>query len=217
MTRKTFILIILSFFLTNCSNERSANNKMSDLKGLKGEKRFPLYNKKYIAQAKKNIMRNNYDEDQFIDDELYENENVELQNIEMYKAMIHEESQQKRENDDNASPSCNECSHSIAKANHKINTHTDYIKPIDLELREEINNIKSMLNEARQELALYKSENQSLKKEKQHQENKLKDKQQIESTITKTSYTKSSVKNKEYTNPTQQNNNSVIIEPVKSI
>ena len=59
MFKKVIIFTILTSFLSACVTgpegylKRSANNKLFDRKGFKGSKRAPLYNKKYIAQAKK--------------------------------------------------------------------------------------------------------------------------------------------------------------------
>lgn len=59
MLKKVLIFTILISFLSACVTgpddymKRSANNKIFDRKGFKGGKRAPLYNKKYIAQAKK--------------------------------------------------------------------------------------------------------------------------------------------------------------------
>ena len=69
MTR--IILVIIALLISGCSEwslKRSASNKLIDTKGFEGSKRRPLYNKKYINRAKRNMADNNYDEDE--DDDL---------------------------------------------------------------------------------------------------------------------------------------------------
>ena len=166
MLKSAIIFTILASFLAGCASgpegymKRSANNKLFDRKGFNGSKRAPIYNKKYISQAKKNIQNGAYDEDEIDEDEFYEGENISRENIEMYKAMIEadyeraekgkkKKSRQKRTSsnrDNNVYPS-------IVDANNRIDlkNHAD-----NLELREEINQIKSMLNDAKKDLASYK-------------------------------------------------------------
>ena len=166
MLKSAIIFTILATFLAGCASgpegymKRSANNKLFDRKGFNGSKRAPIYNKKYISQAKKNIQNGAYDEDEIDEDEFYEGENISRENIEMYKAMIEadyeraekgkkKKSRQKRTSsnrDNNVYPS-------IVDANNRIDlkNHAD-----NLELREEINQIKSMLNDAKKDLASYK-------------------------------------------------------------
>ncbi|MDP4832521.1 MAG: hypothetical protein NWP91_03140 [Rickettsiaceae bacterium] len=166
MLKTAIIFTILASFLAGCATgpegymKRSANNKLFDRKGFNGSKRAPIYNKKYISQAKKNILNGAYDEEEIDEDELYEDENISRENIEMYKAMIEadleraekgkkKKTRQKptnRNRDNNVYPSIVDANNRIDPKNHADN----------LELREEIDQIKSMLNEAKKDLASYK-------------------------------------------------------------
>ena len=103
MLKKAITLTILTSILSACVTgpegylKRSANNKLFDMSGFQGGKRAPLYNKKYISQAKKNILTNNLDEDMDEDrDELYEDQDQSQENIEMYKEMIDADAERKR-------------------------------------------------------------------------------------------------------------------------
>ena len=155
MFKKVLIFTILISFLSGCATgpdgymKRSANNKIFDRKGFKGGKRRPLYNKKYIAQAKKNVINGDYE-----DEEFYETENVSQENIEMYKAMIEEDlARQQGRRHKSRINARNRAYPSIVDANSKIDPS---LHTVNLELREEIDQIKAMLNDARKELASYK-------------------------------------------------------------
>ncbi len=80
---------IISSGCSDWSVKRSANNKLFDSKGFAGGKRRPLYNKKYIDQAKRNIKTNNYEDD--YDDEDDEAVDSAVLNRSMYRDMIAEE------------------------------------------------------------------------------------------------------------------------------
>jgi hypothetical protein len=166
MLKTAIIFTILASFLAGCASgpegymKRSANNKLFDRKGFNGSKRAPIYNKKYISQAKKNILNGAYDEDEIDEDEFYEGENISRENVEMYKAMIEAdyeraEKGRKKKSRQKRAPSSrdNNVYPSIVDANNRIDpkNHAD-----NLELREEINQIKSMLNDAKKDLASYK-------------------------------------------------------------
>jgi len=213
MLKSAIIFTILASFLAGCASgpegymKRSANNKLFDRKGFNGSKRAPIYNKKYISQAKKNIQNGAYDEDEIDEDEFYEGENISRENIEMYKAMIEadyeraekgkkKKSRQKRTSsnrDNNVYPS-------IVDANNRIDlkNHAD-----NLELREEINQIKSMLNDAKKDLASYKCPTEK----------------ELERVNTNAAATpKESLNRKELPDsPMNTMSNSTIIDPVKSI
>jgi len=213
MLKSAIIFTILASFLAGCASgpegymKRSANNKLFDRKGFNGSKRAPIYNKKYISQAKKNIQNGAYDEDEIDEDEFYEGENISRENIEMYKAMIEadyeraekgkkKKSRQKRTSsnrDNNVYPS-------IVDANNRIDlkNHAD-----NLELREEINQIKSMLNDAKKDLASYKCPTAK----------------ELERVNTNAAATpKESLNRKELPDsPMNTMSNSTIIDPVKSI
>jgi len=161
MLKKVIIFTILASCLSACVTgpegylKRSANNKIFDRKGFKGGKRSPLYNKKYIAQAKKNIINDEIDDDDFNNDDLYEAENVSRENIEMYQAMIEEDLARDKntKNKSRRSRFSNKSYPSITKAHSKIDSDA---YNTNLELREELDQIKSMLNDAKRDLASYK-------------------------------------------------------------
>ena len=165
MLKKAITLIIITSMLSACVTgpdgylKRSANNKLFDMHGFEGGKRSPLYNKKYISQAKKNILTNNLDEDMEEDkDDLYEDENPSQENIEMYKAMIAADIERKNKRNKKSSWWGNnkkkaQSYPSVADAKDSIDpkTHAQ-----NLELKEELEQIKAMLNETKKEMASYK-------------------------------------------------------------
>lgn len=165
MLKKAITLTIITSVLSACVTgpegylKRSANNKLFDMHGFQGGKRPPLYNKKYISQAKKNILTNNLDEDMEEEhDDLYEDENPSQENIEMYKAMIAADIERKKKQNKKSSwwrsnkkktqsyPSAVEAKDSIDPKIHAQN----------LELKEELEQIKAMLNETKKEMASFK-------------------------------------------------------------
>lgn len=200
MLNKIFVFFIFTL-LAGCSStpegymKLSANNKIFDRKGFKGGKRLPLYNKKYISQAKKNVVNENYDEDDYEDD-LGETENISRDNIEMYKMMI--------DNDRDNKPRRNSNKRiypSIVNANDKINSHP---KSNDLELREEIEKIKALLDDTKKDLASYRC---PTAEELESVANKNRQNQEV----------KNKIKQDDDTRTKNLNNKSTIIEPVQSI
>ena len=164
MLKKAITLTIVTSILSACVTgpegylKRSANNKLFDTKGFQGGKRAPLYNKKYISQAKKNILTNNLDEDMDEErDDLYEDSNPSQENIEMYKAMIDADIERKRKEKNKSSWWWNrkkkQSYPSITDANDRVDPRTH---AQNLELREELNQIKAMLNDAKREMASHK-------------------------------------------------------------
>ncbi len=156
--------MVLSLLLTSCADsfkeyfKKSANNKYIDTKGFAGGKRRPVYNKKYINIAKKNVREENFDEE---DEEIGEDEQLpaSLQNRQIYVDMLKQDNQRKNRqkidrhrssaktgnNDDNYP--------SLVETNKKLKQQ----KHIDAEeLQKELAQIKSMLNEARKELTKYR-------------------------------------------------------------
>lgn len=164
MLKKAITLTIVTSMLSACVTgpegylKRSANNKLFDTKGFQGGKRAPLYNKKYISQAKKNILTNNLDEDMDEErDDLYEDSNPSQENIEMYRAMIDADIERKRKEKNKSSWWWNrkkkQSYPSVTDANDRIDPRTH---AQNLELREELNQIKAMLNDAKREMASHK-------------------------------------------------------------
>jgi hypothetical protein len=153
MLKKFFTLILLSFLVTSCVSgpdgyfKKSANNKLFDRKGYHGGKRSPLYNKKYIHQAKKNVARDELEEDDFEDDEdLYENYSISRNNQDMYRQMIQQDIERDKKRKGRAYPS-------LTRANARVGNHHD---AENSELREEIEEIRSMLQDAKRDLSSYK-------------------------------------------------------------
>ncbi len=158
MLKKIVIFSTLAMLLSACVTgpegylKRSANNKIIDRKGFKGGKRAPLYNKKYISQAKKNVITGEYEYDDFddFDDDNFEGENTAKDNIEMYKAMIDHDLSQERKNkkDSRWNKNKNNMYPSIRKASQKTDDDMQ-----NMELREELNQIKAMLHDTKKEMA----------------------------------------------------------------
>ncbi len=95
------ILIILALAISGCTEftlKRSANNKLIDFKGFEGHKRRPLYNKKYITRAKRNIIENDVDEDESDgSDEMDEISDPAAANRSMYRDMTIKDIKHKRQ------------------------------------------------------------------------------------------------------------------------
>lgn len=148
MLKKVITLIITTSMLSAC------------VTGPDGYlKRSPLYNKKYISQAKKNILTNNLDEDMEEDkDDLYEDKNPSQENIGMYKAMIAADIE--RKNKRNKKSSWWDNNKKKAQSYPSVADAKDSIDPKihaqNLELKEELEQIKAMLNETKKEMASYK-------------------------------------------------------------
>ena len=159
MLKKIVIFSTLAILLSACVTgpdgylKRSANNKIIDRKVFKGEKRAPLYNKKYISQAKKNVVTGEYEYDDLddFDEDSSEKENTSKDNIEMYKAMIdHDLSQEIKNKKDSRWGKNKNTYPSIRKASQRMDDDDDMH---NMELREELNQIKAMLNDTKREMA----------------------------------------------------------------
>lgn len=152
MLKVLITFFFLSTMLSSCANDpngflkRSANNKLFDTKGFHGGKRAPLYNKKYITQAKKNILKGDYEIDDDYDND--EAENISRENIEMYKALIKkdlEENYKKNKRSKNKKKSF------LSLINSKQNTETEE-HFLNLELKDELEQVKLILEDTRKEL-----------------------------------------------------------------
>ena len=159
MLKKIVIFSTLAMLLSACVTgpggylKRSANNKIIDRKGFKGGKRAPLYNKKYISQAKKNVVTGEYEYDDFddFDEDNSERENTSKDNIEMYKAMLDHDLAQERKNKKNSKWGKNKNTYpSIRKSSQRLDDDDDMH---NIELREELNQIKAMLTDPKREMA----------------------------------------------------------------
>ncbi len=121
--------------------KRSANNRLFDMFGFHGGKRQPVYNPKYIKQAKRNVRRGDIDYDD-LDDYDDEGENISRDNISIYKAMIEDDyAHQDRRYSNRRYPS-------IRKAHSRVNQSHNHDN-----IRKELNQLKSMLHKTNEELA----------------------------------------------------------------
>ncbi|MCP5369445.1 MAG: hypothetical protein H6909_01990 [Rickettsiaceae bacterium] len=127
--------------------KKSANNKYFDTGGFKNNKRAPLYNSKYINQAKRNIQQDHYyDDEEFDDDADYiENEthSARYKNMNAYRDLAKQEAQNSRRHRNNSYPNLYD------SKKHLPSTYDNYK---NLELKEEIDEIKYMLEETKKEL-----------------------------------------------------------------
>lgn len=175
MFNKIIVGIFAFFLLTGCTDgfrnylKKSANNKYIDTKGFKGGKRQPLYNKKYINLAKKNILEENVDdEDDEIEmvDDLYPMPSTTRTYRRIYTEMIKEDmrnQQAKKNNQKTKYPS-------LAAGKKKISEDNQDNSQVQQELAE----IKALLNDAKQDLAKYKCPSPEVDNTKKRVEGKAK-------------------------------------------
>lgn len=171
---KQIITTILGLsLLSGCADgvrgyfKKSANNKMIDNKGFEGGKRKPLYNKKYINTAKQNIIEDNYeddDEDDGSDDNIYnERSNPSRLNRALYRKMIERDaervkSQRLKDYSDKYS--------TLNEASKKVKDEVRDNSEDTANIRKELAQIKSMLNDSKKDLAKYNCASKSLITEK---------------------------------------------------
>jgi len=158
MLSKAIIFILSAFLLSSCVTgpegyfKKSANNKIFDRKGFKNSKRAPLYNKKYIVKAKQNVANNDYEDDEEDYDSLLENENISQANRDMYRRILEQEVESKylrkgrKEKINKAYPV-------LVRNSSRPETESN---DDNLELREELDQIKAMLSETKNEMANYR-------------------------------------------------------------
>lgn len=155
MLFRVSILAIASIVLSSCVSgpqdyfKRSANNKLFDMYGANGGKRAPLYNKKYIEKAKKNIISGDYDDED--EEDTDEVENSARDNIEMYQAMIEEDMNRKYQKNKKRRKTKVYPNLVDASSNVEARSHSD-----NLELKEELRRIKEMLKETQNDMGNYK-------------------------------------------------------------
>ena len=158
MLNKAVIFVLSIFLLSSCATgpegyfKKSANNKLFDTKGAKGGKRAPLYNKKYITKAKQNVANNDYaDEDDEYDD-LLENENISQANKDMYRSILEQELESKyigkkpKEKQNKTYP---------VLVRNSPRADDRYLED-NSALRAELDQIKTILNETKNEMANYR-------------------------------------------------------------
>ncbi len=158
MLKKIIIIVLGLSLLSGCTDgfrgyfKRSANNKIIDSKGFAGGKRPPLYNKKYIATAKRNVMEENfdYDDGDLLSEYDTETINPTLRNRQMYIKMVKQDSEhieRRKLNQEKEYPSLNSANDKVKRQNNG---------KADSDLHKELEQIKSMLRETKKDLEKYK-------------------------------------------------------------
>ncbi|XVN43212.1 MAG: hypothetical protein RCG15_02725 [Candidatus Rickettsia vulgarisii] len=166
MSQKIIIAILGLFLLSGCSDnfrdyfKRSANNRLVDRKGFQGSKRAPLYNKKYIATAKKNVVEENFDDDEEDLRSEFETETVNpiRRNRKMYLKMVQKDAdrirkQQEVESDQGCTL--------LATASNKVNRRNR--DDSNNKLQKELDDIKAMLHNTKKDLERYKCPSEAAK------------------------------------------------------
>ena len=159
----SLIFLCLSFVLSSCNTslsdlKRSSGNKLFDTSGYQSNKRMPLYNKKYINKAKKNIINSEYDEDE----ENLENDemiNPSQKNIAMYKQMVGSKSNKNTRRNFNQKRAAyladmiddEEDSGDLISSRNRLSQRDSSKNKSDLE--QEISEIKIMLQKTKDEIA----------------------------------------------------------------
>lgn len=160
-----FKRIIITFLglslLSGCADgfrghfKRSANNKIIDRKGFAGGKRLPLYNKKYIATAKRNVMEENFDDDEgdLLSEYDTETINPTLRNRQMYLKMVKqdaERNERRKQNQEKEYLALNSANDKLKRQN------SDKNNKANSDLHKELEQIKAMLRETKKDLEKYK-------------------------------------------------------------
>ncbi len=135
--------------------KKSSNNKYFDTKGFHKTKRKPLYNKKYITQAKKNIMLNDYEHEDEVDPE---NIPPSYKNLQMYKSMLkndtkHEESENIRSSNLNYHQEEGKSDVIDIPSSRRRFSEREHDQGNRSTLESEIQEIKSILEQTREEFA----------------------------------------------------------------
>ncbi|WP_425363071.1 hypothetical protein [Candidatus Tisiphia endosymbiont of Hybos culiciformis] len=159
---KRIIIVFLGLsLLSGCTDgfrgyfKKSANNKIIDSKGFAGGKRPPLYNKKYIATAKRNVMEENFDDDEgdLLSEYDTETINPTLRNRQMYIKMVKQDAEhieRRKLNQEKEYPSLNSANDKVKRQNNDKNDKANS------DLHKELEQIKSMLRETKKDLEKYK-------------------------------------------------------------
>lgn len=159
MLKKIIVIILGLFLLSGCSDsfrgyfKKSANNKLVDRKGFEGNKRPPLYNKKYIAAAKRNVVEENFDDEE--EDLLseYDTEKINpiLRNRKMYLKMVKQDADRIRAKQQLSAVGSGTSLLDASKAVKKRNNDTS-----NVQLKKEVEQLKSLLQETHKKLESYK-------------------------------------------------------------
>ncbi|WP_341764433.1 hypothetical protein [Candidatus Tisiphia endosymbiont of Beris chalybata] len=156
MLKKIIVTVLGLCLLSSCTDnfrgyfKKSANNKLIDRKGFEGGKRPPLYNKKYIAAAKRNVVEENFDdeEEDLLSEYDTETINPTLRNRQMYLKMIKKDiehtkaKQQPEEKKKGRSV--------LAAASSKVKNKSQ--DDSNVGVQRQLENIKALLSETKQEL-----------------------------------------------------------------
>jgi len=157
MLQKTVVAVLGLLMLSGCTDsvrdyfQKSANNKIIDTKGFAGGKRPPLYNKKYISVAKRNVLEENFDdeEDDLLSEDETETINPTLRNRQMYLKMVKKDADRiksrKLNNDGEYT--------SLSSASDKVNKKNS--DGASAKLQKELEQIKAMLYETKKNLEKY--------------------------------------------------------------
>lgn len=176
MKIKCSLFLAVSLALTSCGGmtlKRSSGNKLFDMSGFEGNKRAPLYNKKYIKLAKQNVK--NIPEDE-LTEVAEETENPELDNMRMYKDML----EAKEKTNKNKRKKLKEKIELVETKNNNFDNNLirsrislselDEIKTKE-ELKKEIQEVKQLLADTKEEIAQLRAEKHSQKQSNNVEEN----------------------------------------------
>ena len=158
MLRRLVVIFLGLFFLSGCADgfrgyhKRSANNKLIDSQGFQGGKHPPLYNKKYVKMAKKNVIEENFDDDDELLSE-YDTETINptLRNRQMYLQMVKQDTARVKQQ---KIGSGNGGFNTLSSARTKVNKG-DFGKD-EAKIAKELEQIKLMLNETKKDLERYR-------------------------------------------------------------
>lgn len=157
MLKRLTVISLGLFLLSGCSDnvrgyfKKSANNKLIDREGFQGDKHPPLYNKKYVKIAKRNVLEENFDDDDEVSNE-YDTEttNPALRNRQMYLEMIKQDANRVKKQKGSAG---NDHSNTLSSASAKVNKE-NFAKD-EARIEKELEQIKLMLKETKKELERY--------------------------------------------------------------
>lgn len=160
-------VVIIAFITTSCAQnnlKRSSSNKLFDMSGFEQNKRRPLYNKKYINLAKKNIKEIS---DSELSNSNSEMNTTEIENIRIYKEMLNSSKSKDKPKltqklDDLNIPK-DEFDGDLVKSRKRLEDF-DKNEKINQELKKEIEEIKKLLDETKKEIKKLKIVNKDLPK-----------------------------------------------------
>jgi asparagine synthetase B (glutamine-hydrolysing) len=158
MLKRLVVMFLGLFVLSGCTDgfrgyhKKSANNKLIDSKGFQGGKHPPLYNKKYVKMAKKNVIEENFDDDdELVSENDTETINPALRNRQMYLQMVKQDADRVKKQ---KIGSGKDSSNTLGSASAKINKE-DFAKD-EAKIAKELEQIKLMLKETKKDLERYR-------------------------------------------------------------